>query len=213
MKVKPNFQNKFALSCDWLQIHVKHREDFLSLESPYFSFKRTGQSKVFKNIYEIKDLLYNKTVASYCTDANECIMPSSEGILKFENSQLYIHENLKTFVKKFLKKLNFKFIGITRLDIAFDFEEFYMGYTPENFIKDYTGSKIHKVRGNEFGLYGKQRNQEICYESISFGSKTSNITAKMYNKTREMKNNYKPWIALTKVFSDTLVIKDFTNGT
>lgn len=190
------FDNKFILACDWLQLHVKHREDFLDF-SPYFRFKRTGQSKVFKDIYEIMDLSGN-FIATYCTKAQECIMPESEGVLKIENKQLYIHENLKDWVKDTLHKLGFKFIGITRFDIAFDFQKFYMDMEPKQVITNYVTGKylrtVHRKSKFKAGVYFEQKGTEIDMQTLSMGSKHSNIHTKMYNKTEELRGNLKPWI-------------------
>src|SRR5574337_1189934 len=139
---KPNI---FAISCDWLQIHVKAKQNLISKENALYYFKRSGQSKVFRTIYKIINSVTGNSVAYYCTDANEYIMPKDHGVLKFENSQLYIHEDLKIFVEDFLKRLELEFLGVTRFDIAFDFEMFYNYYYPEKFIKDYLYEKLSKV--------------------------------------------------------------------
>lgn len=190
------YSNTFAISCDWLQIHVKSFPDFLEHENPFYTFKRTGQSKVWRNIYEVRNTVLDIVVAHYCTDAQECIMAKDHGVLKFENNQLYVHDNLKEFVKLFLARLNFKFIGITRFDIAFDFQKFYKEYDPRYFVANYVNHKILKLNGNNksFGLMGKQMMKEHNFQTLNFGAKHSNINIKMYNKTQELKEQKKPWI-------------------
>ena len=116
-----NYDQIFTINCDWLQIHVKTPDNFLELENPYYHFKRFTQTRVWKNIYKVIETSTGNVIANYCTDAQECIMKRGHGVLKFENNQLYIHEDLKAFVEKFIYRLRFKFVGITRFDIAFDF--------------------------------------------------------------------------------------------
>lgn len=190
------YDNAFAISCDWLQIHVKTHPEFLEHENPFYTFKRTGQSKIWRNIYEVRSTVLDNVIAHYCTDANECIMQKGHGILKFENQQLYCHEDLQAFVTSFLKRLQFKFVGITRFDIAFDFKKFYKDYDPRYFIQNYANHKIIKLNGNGkgFGLIGKQSTREHDYQTINFGAKHSDINIKMYNKTAELKSETKPWI-------------------
>ena len=130
----------------------------------------------------------------YCWDANKNIMAESEGILKFDNKQLYIHDNLKEYVSRFIDKLKFRFIGVTRFDIAFDFQKFYMDFDPQWFIRKFVQNKIIKVQAQKFGTFATTKNNVHVYETLNFGSKHSNINCKLYNKTEEQKFNRKPWI-------------------
>ena len=135
----PNF---FAINCDWLQMHVKAGTDFLEREIPYYHFRRSGQSKVWKNIYQVINTAMNIVVAQYCTDAQECVMRPGHGVLKLENNQLYCNSDLPGYVQTLLDHLGFKFVGITRLDIAMDFQKFYMEKDPMDLIKEYAEHKI-----------------------------------------------------------------------
>jgi len=193
--INQTYNRTFAISCDWLQIHVKHADNFLERENPYYNFRRTGQSKIFRDIYEVKDTALGIVIAHYCTGANECIMPEHEGVLKFENKILYVHgDELQEYVEKFLYRLRFRFIGVTRFDIAFDFETFFLNLDPQKFIRKFVSNKIIKLKDSQWGTIAKQRNNEHEFETIHFGSKSSNVNAKLYNKTRELANNFKPHI-------------------
>ena len=192
-----NYTNAFAISCDWLQLHVKHREDFLDF-SPFFRFKRNGQSKVWKDIYDIYDLSGN-LIAVYACNGNEMFMPKDHGILKFHNKQLYIHEDLKLFVEKTIKKLGMEFIGITKIDIAFDFQKFYMGLDPKGFIlnflkENYLVMYNRQTENIKFGVFGSRRKKRNEIETLVIGSRYSAVKTRLYNKTRELVNNFKPWI-------------------
>lgn len=207
--------NKFAISCDWLQLHIKAPENLFEDENAFYYFKRSGQSKVFKEIYTIIETATNLKIATYCTGANEAIMKRNYGILKFENSQLYNREDLRGFVELFLKRLNLRFIGITRFDIAFDFVKFQNNYYPGNFIRDYVNNKIVKVSHSSQPIKGgtifKNKNtfrkdemnggifvqteSKIEFETLHFGHKTSDINIKLYNKTNELKANPKGYIS------------------
>lgn len=210
--------NKFSISCDWLQIHVKFPEKIYEIENPYYLFKKQGQSKVFKSIYSINDAITNVKLAVFCTDANEMILARNHAIIKFENQQLYLNDDLKSFVETFLKRLQLKFLSTTRFDIAFDFLNFDRNYYPEKFIKDYLNNLIvkkvergHKIKSS-FGI--NQRNifevgneksfivacqtvSKLSFETITFGNRTSDVRIKMYNKTKELEDNPKPWISKT----------------
>lgn len=192
IKVKSNELNnevknvitQFDFNCDWLQIHCylsSNIEDYSNLK---YLIKRTGQSKVFRDIYEITNLL-GYPVATWATNPNEVIMDKGHGVLKFDNKQLYVNADLKQYVTDFLKHFTFKFIGITRLDICFDFHEFENFRAPQNFIKDFLSSRILKKNNTKF-LSGGTHEKLTYNESISFGSKQSSVYYKLYNKSREM---------------------------
>lgn len=189
--------NNFGIFCDWLQIHVKTREDFLEYENPWYNFKRTGQSKIWKNIYEVRSSVLGNVVAHYCTDAQECIMKRGHGILKIENNQLYCHEDLKEFVEKLLHRLDFKFVSITRLDIAFDIQKFYLNYDCMKFVRRYAEHKIIRLGGNRktAAVMFQQNNRFHEFQTLYFGSKKSDLQIKMYNKTDELKKTTKPYIS------------------
>jgi len=192
--LKSDFCKEFFLTCDWLQIHVKHSPDYLTHLNPFYTFRLIGQSKVFKEIYEIKDSSMNIVIGQYCTGASLAIMPECEGVLKFENAQLYCHDDLKAFVINFLDKISFKFIGITRFDIAMDFQKFKGGLNPGLFIKKFIRGNFIALKNVKFGVYGQQKGISHVINSLSFGSRKSNITYKLYNKTEELKESGKTWI-------------------
>lgn len=190
------YDHNFLLNCDWLQIHVKAGIDFLERENPLYHFRRSGQSKIWKNIYEIKRTGFPNVVAQYCTDAQECVMRPGHGVLKLENNQLYCHDDLPGYVTKLLEDLQFKFINITRLDIAMDFQKFYMDKNPMEVIKEFSEHKIVSVGGSRKtnAVMFKQHNRYHEFQSLYIGSKKSDIQVKMYNKTEELKHTLKPWI-------------------
>ena len=125
-----NCPNSYLINCDWLQLHVKAGTDFFERENPYYTFVRCGQSKIWKNIYNIKNTALGITVLNIVRDVQECVMEPGHGVLKLENNQLYCDSDLKGFVEKLLHHLDFKFVNITRLDIAMDFQKFYMDKSP-----------------------------------------------------------------------------------
>jgi hypothetical protein len=106
------YANTFPISRDWLQLHVRYREDFLDF-TPFFRFKRKGKTRAWKDVYDIYDLFGN-LVAIYGTNGNE------NGILKLHNTRFYIHEDLRLFIVETLDKLGMEFIGLTKEDIVFE---------------------------------------------------------------------------------------------
>lgn len=181
LKIQPL---QFDFNCDWLQLHCYLSQDIQNYKKDRYLIKRTAQSKVFKDIFTISTLT-GYPVAVWATNANDCIMEKGYGVLKFDNKQLYVNANLKKYVTEFLHHFDFVFKGITRLDLCLDFHEFENFRQPQNFIKDFVSNRIAKKQNTKF-LVGGVHNKESYCESISFGSKQSNVYYKLYNKSREM---------------------------
>lgn len=181
------------VSCDWLQIHVKISTGFRETTQGFYRVKRTGQTKVFKDIYLITDRNGNE-ICVYATNANDCILKKNHGILKFMNKQLYIHSDLSKFISDFLIWFKFIFIGISRLDICYDFNLFFNNRDPHNFIRHFLRDDILKIFKSDFRVAGthKERNE---FNWIYFGSHASDVGYKLYNKSGEQKKKErKPWI-------------------
>jgi hypothetical protein len=92
-----------------------------------------------------------------------------------------------------------EFIGITKIDIAFDFKKFYMGIDPKALIKNFLNGKYLPIYNRQteninFGVFGKKRKRKTEIETMSIGSRYSPVKTRFYNKTRELDNNVKPWI-------------------
>lgn len=184
-----NIENsrKFTINIDWLQIHCCSEKHFQDDETPIFIIARTNQSKVFRNIYTITYKKHNKVIATYATDALEQIMKDKHGVLKIDNFYLYYFSiRMKDFVEWFLRRMNLEFVGITRLDIAYDFNEFSNKRNPEKFIKQFLNGQVVKLKKTKFRVAGIHE-KENTFNWISFGSKVSAITYKLYNKSLEMK--------------------------
>lgn len=186
-------QVKYRVSADWVQLHVKNDADFGEKNTVRYKIKRSGQTKIFKDVYSITDV-YGKNICAYATNANECILSRGHGILKFDNSQLYLQLHLAAFVQQFLDECGFKFVGITRLDIAFDFHKFHNNRDPHCFIQSFFRGDILKLMRSQFRAAGvhNERNQ---FNWLYFGSHNSEVSYKLYDKTGEQEaKGKKPWI-------------------
>lgn len=183
---------EFCISADWLQIHVVNDADFANKNTVNYRVQRSGQTKVFGDVYDISTI-QGKHIASYATNANSCILEKGHGILKFANDVLYRKKDLRTFVCAFLDELHFRFVGITRLDIAFDFHKFHNNRDPENFIKSFLRGDILKKISTQFRVAGVHKKQNE-FNWIYFGSHASDVSCKLYNKSGEQLKERKPWI-------------------
>lgn len=99
-------------------------------------------------------------------------------------------------LRKFLIAYNYSYQSLSRIDICLDFNVFDSGETPKNFIKKYTKEEISKINQSAFYQFGKDVSNifmhgrdawnERIINSIKWGSDTSSITTKLYNKSLEL---------------------------
>lgn len=98
-------------------------------------------------------------------------------------------------LRTFLVKFNYTLKGITRIDICLDFQYFDYHQNPETFLASYLARKIAKINQCTVKAIGKDNFYEMKFNYAAWGSKTSMISTKMYNKTLEIADVHdKPYI-------------------
>lgn len=159
----------YVISIDWLQLHL-HRPSHFSADAPEvrslfakpedvnrFSFSSLGHgSKTYRDIW----LVSQRGIEWAELSAN----PYSASInplsctLRIKNKPLY-EPGLMADIADFISLLGFKFVGLSRLDLAYDFNELYGGLTAEHFMKKYEKGDIIKFgAGNGY----RQFQQGYC---------------------------------------------------
>ena len=84
---------------------------------------------------------------------------------------------------------------IARLDICLDFEKFDYGDDPAKFLRRYLEHKYAKINQAEIALRGQDLWDGRNWNSVSWGSPTSAIRTRFYDKTMELKQKKdKPYI-------------------
>lgn len=98
-------------------------------------------------------------------------------------------------LRLFMLAHNYTYVSISRIDIALDFNEFDNNMRPENFINSYMRGKISKVNQSNVSAHGTDTWSKRIFNSLKWGSPSSPVTTKLYNKTLELKQGEdKPWI-------------------
>lgn len=142
----------YVVSLDWLQLHLHRNSSFsassqgvvsLFIEDPEdWSFQDAGHgSKTYKTILKIQ----HRGIAF----GELSLYPHSSQIhelsctLKIDNKQLYQPSIMHT-IAVFIETFGFTYMGITRLDLAYDCNEFYGGLTAEHLMRKYEKGEIIK---------------------------------------------------------------------
>jgi hypothetical protein len=88
-----------------------------------------------------------------------------------------------TYLQWIKQDLNAKFVSLSRVDICIDM----VGFDFYGFIKKYHDNELREKKPKEVTEHYKKYDNNSIYTGISWGSKLSDWTAKIYDKIREIK--------------------------
>lgn len=192
---------QYVINVDWLQIfghdYNNDRLDVLYNCSGSYEFRLMEySSRHFREIWEVLDPDGEKYAVIQRRPFSSII--SADGcIVQLCNRELYRPLMAVGFVQ-FLQSHNIHFKSLSRLDVCFDSNALFDGLTHPSFIRGlmsgrYLKNNQAKVKWNFSSIANVGKPMEC--NSCSFGSSSSSVSTKMYNKSlelREVKN--KPYI-------------------
>lgn len=90
-------------------------------------------------------------------------------------------------LRKFMIAHSYNYISISRIDICLDFNFFDRGDNPNNVMLAYMNNTISKINQCNISAHGKDTFKQRIWNSVSWGSKNSMVTTKLYCKSLELK--------------------------
>lgn len=202
---RQNEEKTRVCNIDWLEVYCLEGNTNFPCNAEYF--ERAGYSvrereygtRVYKEMFEILNsngdpvIEIRRNPASGSSDFNGLVEQSCH--IRLPNWMLY-QGNPVQFLQEFLLKNDYIFKRIYRIDIAYDFETFDSGDSPARFAKRYLAGKYRKINQCFLSAHANDTWSECKWQSLSWGSKSSMVTTKLYNKTLELAEgkNDKPWI-------------------
>lgn len=194
---------KYCIAVDWLEVCCYGRDlepSFFSWEGKQFSVEQEDrETPLFKSFFEVKR---NGLVwAQIRQNPKSGVMKKGLTIIKLSNRVLY-HEKYVPFLMHMIQALGLYYKGLTRLDIAYDCNEFYCGRKPSRFVHQFVTKRVDEKGGmyvprmKEFDFHLKKdihTNGMINY--LAIGAKGSKKRGYIYDKTLELQEvKDKPWI-------------------
>lgn len=182
-----------CVNLDWLEVHarepINQPRDFIYYQSQGFRVVvREYGTRVYREMFTIlapnEDglLEVRRNPASSglngIHDPNECH-------LRLCNRTCYF-DNAAAFFRDFLVKNGYSDIRISRVDICLDFTQFDKGDAPSAFVRRYFKHRYAKINQGRICSHGEDTWSGQDWNSLSWGSKTSAVTTKLYNKTLEL---------------------------
>lgn len=194
---------RYCIAVDWLEVCCYGRDlepSFFSWEGKHFSVEQEDrETPLFKSFFEVKR---NGLVwAQIRQNPKSGVMKKGLTIIKLSNRVLY-HEKYVPFLMHMIQVLGLYYKGLTRLDIAYDCNEFYCGRKPSRFVHQFVTKRVDEKGGmyvpkmKEYDFHLKKdihTNGMINY--LAIGAKGSKKRGYIYDKTLELEEvKDKPWV-------------------
>lgn len=119
------------------------------------------------------------------TDSGNCFINIASCHIRVTNQMLYTAFPIVGLCK-FLTETGYYFKSIKRIDIALDFNFFDDGEDPAHIIDAYMSGKISKLNQSNISAHGLDSWNGRRWNSLKWGSPSSNVSTKLYNKSMEM---------------------------
>lgn len=182
-----------CINLDWLEVHA-HEPYGAPRDALYYASKGWGirdrgyGTRVYKEMFTLLSpheegiLEIRRRPASTgfvgIHDENECH-------IRLCNRTCYF-DNAAEFLDNFLNENGYYDIRISRVDICLDFIEFDKGDNPQAFVRRYFKHRYAKINQGRISSHGEDTWSGQDWNSLSWGSRTSCVTTKLYNKTLEL---------------------------
>lgn len=194
-----------CVNLDWLEVYVHESRDRFPCNADYYRKQgyivkeREYGTRQYKEMFTLCDENENPIVeirrnpAAGQSDFSGFVPESSH--IRLPNWMCY-RKDAVNFLRDFLLKNDYVFQSIFRIDVCYDFEYFDSGDQPSRFARRYLEGVFRKINQCKLAAYGEDTWNACAWESLSWGSRSSMVTTKMYNKTKELSSlkSDKPYI-------------------
>lgn len=182
-----------CVNIDWLEVHAKEatdrpRDHFYYRAAGYNVKVREYGTRVYREMFTILGN-FDEPLLEVRRD------PASQGItgihefnechIRLCNRTCYF-DNAADFLAGFLEQHGYYNVRISRIDLCLDFVQFDLGDKPEAFVRRYFKHKYAKINQGRIRAHGEDTWSGQDWNSLAWGSKTSAVTTKLYNKTLEL---------------------------
>lgn len=182
-----------CVNLDWLEVHCMepsgdpHDANYYRRVGLTVSERDYG-TRVYKEMFTVNDVHGNPFVevrrAPYSTGYGG-IHAVEECHLRLVNAACYL-DNAAGMMQNFIDTYHYTVNRISRVDICLDFERFDEGDDPAVFLSRYLRQVYSKINQGNITAHGSDRWNGQVWNSVSWGSPTSAIGTKFYNKTMEL---------------------------
>lgn len=184
-----------CVNIDWLEVYVEESNNRFPCNADYY--RRQGYyvkerdygTRQYAEMFTITDEKDNPLIEVRRNPKSgqssfAGFTPLSSHV-RLSNYACYL-ENPVDLLREFLLKNDYTFKRIFRIDICYDFEKFDYGDLPARFARRYITKKYTKINQCRVAAYAEDNWSSFDWETLSWGSRTSMVSTKLYNKTKEL---------------------------
>lgn len=184
---------KRCVNLDWLELHA-YEPIMTSLNAAYYRSKgyhveeREYGTRVYREMFTILDHHGNGMIEIRRNPASQGvggIHAFNECHIRLTNRTCY-WDNAAQMLNDFVTKHDYYNVRISRVDICLDFSTFDKGDDPAAFVRRYFKHKYAKINQGRIHSHGEDTWSGQEWNSLSWGSKSSPVSTKMYDKTLEL---------------------------
>lgn len=173
-----------VLSLDWLEVYVMESKPIYNCLPPRaVVFFRDYGTRVYRQMLTV---VYDDGFElEVRRDPVSSVLPVGAAHVRITNRCLYQYDAVAR-LKAFLDETCCTFVRISKVDICLDFLKFDDGTDPQDFIKRYLKGVYSKINQSSVSLHGSDTWDERQWNSVSWGSRSSPIFTRFYDKSLEL---------------------------
>lgn len=177
-----------CVNLDWLEVYCIERSGGMSAND----FRQAGiqveerdyGTRIYHSMFTLLDSDANPLLEVRRLPKNP-LMPSGSCHIRLVNATCYRDDAVQV-LRDFLNRFNYTLINVSRVDICLDLILFDDNTRPRVFMQRYMRGKFSKLNQADIHAHGSDRWTGRVWNSVSWGSPSSPISTKMYNKTLEL---------------------------
>ena len=182
-----------CINLDWLEVHTyepllqPHDANYFR-SCGYVVHEREYGTRVYREMFVLDGsdgLPLLEVRRNPASSGLKGIHSPNECHIRLVNRACYF-DNAADFLDRFLITHEYYDVRISRVDICLDFATFDFGDDPAAFVRRYFHRKYSKINQGRIHAHGSDTWTGQDWNSLSWGSKTSCVSTKLYNKTLEL---------------------------
>lgn len=177
-----------CVNLDWLEVFAF--EDGEPHDANYF--RRAGfivdereyGTRIYNQMFTLNDN-NGHPLLEVRRSPKSLLIPSQATHIRLVNRSCYLPD-AADLMQQFLERYNYTFQRISRVDICLDLVRFDDNTLPRVFMQRYMRGKFSKINQANIHSHGTDRWTGRVWNSVSWGSPSSMVGTKFYNKTLEL---------------------------
>lgn len=180
--------NPRCINLDWLEVfalEIGDQHDASYFRRAGFSVQeREYGTRIYHEMFTLIDAAGHPFIEIRRNPKNPLLLSSATHI-RLHNRTCYYHDAANVMLQ-FLHDYDYQFMNISRIDICLDLVRFDDNTRPRVFMQRYMRGKFSKINQSNIHAHGTDNWTGRVWNSVSWGSPSSPIGTKFYNKTLEL---------------------------